>query len=161
MLGHSWPKSLQYTTSNQPRSQGNAASRSPILCIEYWARRLWNRGWPVKDAWPERGGSAIKIIKRRSQSLMKSDLLNAFMHISITMVLHYILKKHLLWLAEFLNNTNVTEKFQNYFLSINATSASAQTEVVVDVDLSYENCSPSELESALELRIIVLNCVWW
>ena len=38
---------------------------------------------PVTNAWPERGASAVKRIKSRTRSLMKNDLLNAFMHISI------------------------------------------------------------------------------
>ncbi|CAB4023114.1 zinc finger 862-like, partial [Paramuricea clavata] len=38
---------------------------------------------PVTNAWPERGASAVKRIKTRSRSSMKSDLLNALLMISI------------------------------------------------------------------------------
>ena len=38
---------------------------------------------PVTNAWPERGGSAIKRIKTRNRSSMKNDLLNALLMISI------------------------------------------------------------------------------
>ena len=38
---------------------------------------------PVSNAWPERGGSAIKRIKSRSRSSMKNDMLSALLIISI------------------------------------------------------------------------------
>lgn len=38
---------------------------------------------PVSNAWPERGGSAIKRIKSRSRSQMKNDMLEALMMISL------------------------------------------------------------------------------
>ena len=38
---------------------------------------------PVTNAWPERGGSAIKRIKSRTRSAMKNDLLNALLHVSM------------------------------------------------------------------------------
>ena len=38
---------------------------------------------PVSNAWPERGGSAIKHIKSRSRSQMKNDVLEALMMISL------------------------------------------------------------------------------
>ena len=38
---------------------------------------------PVSNAWPERGGSAIKRIKARSRSQMKNDMLEALMMISL------------------------------------------------------------------------------
>ena len=38
---------------------------------------------PVTNAWPERGASAVKRIKTRSRSSMKSDFLNALLMISI------------------------------------------------------------------------------
>ena len=38
---------------------------------------------PVTNAWPERGVSAVKRIKTRTHSSMKTDLLNGLLHISI------------------------------------------------------------------------------
>lgn len=38
---------------------------------------------PVTNAWPERGGSAVKRVKTRSRSSMNCDLLNALLTISI------------------------------------------------------------------------------
>ena len=39
--------------------------------------------FPVTNAWPERGASAVKRIKNRQRSTMKGDLLNALLHISL------------------------------------------------------------------------------
>ena len=38
---------------------------------------------PVSNAWPERGGSAIKRIKTNKRSTMKNDAINALLMISI------------------------------------------------------------------------------
>ena len=38
---------------------------------------------PVTNAWPERGASAVKRIKTRTRSTMKTDLLSGLLHISI------------------------------------------------------------------------------
>ena len=38
---------------------------------------------PVNNAWPERGASAVRRIKSRTRNLMKNDLLNALMLISM------------------------------------------------------------------------------
>ena len=38
---------------------------------------------PVSNAWPERGASKVKLIKNRLQSLLKGDMLNSLMHISL------------------------------------------------------------------------------
>ena len=107
---------------------------------------------PVTNAWAERGGSAIKRIKSRSRSLMKNDLLNAFMHISINgPPLH---SKEAAILISRVSEQYALEPHRKvpklFSESSNATSTSTQTEVIVDVELSYENCSPSKLESALD-----------
>lgn len=38
---------------------------------------------PVSNAWPERGASKVKLIKNRLRSLLKGDMLNSLMHISL------------------------------------------------------------------------------
>ena len=38
---------------------------------------------PVTNAWPERGGGALKRVKRWMPSTMKNDLLNSLLQISI------------------------------------------------------------------------------
>ena len=38
---------------------------------------------PVTNAWPERGASAVKRIETRTRSVMRNDMLNALMHISL------------------------------------------------------------------------------
>ena len=83
---------------------------------------------------------------------MKNDLLNAFMHISMNgPPLHYKEEAALISRVSeqyALERHRIVSKLLSE--SINATSTSTQTEVTVDVDLSYENCLPSELESALD-----------
>ena len=37
---------------------------------------------PVSNAWPERGGSAIKKIKTRLRSCLKHDMMSALLHVS-------------------------------------------------------------------------------
>ena len=39
---------------------------------------------PLSNCWPERGGSAIKLIKTRMRSRLTDDMLNALMHVSIS-----------------------------------------------------------------------------
>ena len=39
--------------------------------------------FPVTNAWPERGASAVKRVKTRMRSTMKNGLLNGLLHISI------------------------------------------------------------------------------
>ena len=38
---------------------------------------------PVSNAWPERGTSKVKLIKNRLRSLLKGDMLNSLLHISL------------------------------------------------------------------------------
>ena len=38
---------------------------------------------PVSNAWPERGASKVKLIKNRLRSLLKGDMLNSLLHISL------------------------------------------------------------------------------
>ena len=38
---------------------------------------------PVSNAWPERGASKVKLIKNCLRSLLKGDMLNSLMHISL------------------------------------------------------------------------------
>ena len=38
---------------------------------------------PVSNAWPERGASTVKLIKNCLRSLLKGDMLNSLMHISL------------------------------------------------------------------------------
>lgn len=38
---------------------------------------------PVSNAWPERGASAVKLIKSRCRSHLKNDMLNSMLHIKI------------------------------------------------------------------------------
>ena len=38
---------------------------------------------PVSNAWPKRGASKVKLIKNRLRSLLKGDMLNSLMHISL------------------------------------------------------------------------------
>ena len=38
---------------------------------------------PITNAWPERGASAIKRIKTRLRNMLKNDMLNSLLHISV------------------------------------------------------------------------------
>ena len=38
---------------------------------------------PISNAWPERGASKLKLIKNRLRSLLKRDMLNSPLHISL------------------------------------------------------------------------------
>ena len=38
---------------------------------------------PVSNAWPERGAPKVKLIKNRLRSLLKGDMLNSLLHISL------------------------------------------------------------------------------
>lgn len=38
---------------------------------------------PVSNAWPKRGASKVKLIKNRLRSLLKGDMLNSLMYISL------------------------------------------------------------------------------
>ena len=83
---------------------------------------------------------------------MKNDLLNAFMHISINgPPLHSKEAAVLIIRVSEQNALEPHRKIQKLFSeSSNATNASTQTEVIVGVELSYENCSPGKLESTLD-----------